>query len=314
MQKTIVAFILASLFITDACIGQPEFTLVKEWGGFGDKPGQLKFPALIAVDQKENVYVVDQHNHRVQKFDSNGNFITMWGKSGTGPGEFNYPYGIAIDSKGDVFVSDMNNNRIQKFSSRGDFIATVGMYGSEDGQFKYPYGIAFDQDNVLYVIDAFNYRVQKFTNALQFLGKWGSAESIGIKLYMPHEIAVTKDGKVIMTDRQNHRVTVFSKDGQIIKRFGEYAEGALANGGAFSEPHGIAVNEAGEILISDRYNFRIELFDASFNYKAKWNTPGISDDSKHFPLGIATGKNQIIYVTDHYAHTIQQFRVNNRNK
>ena len=142
---------------------QSNVVLVKKWGEFGSKPGQLKFPAMIAVDQASNVYVVDQHNHRIQKFDAEGNFILMWGKLGAAAGEFNYPYGIAIDSKGNVFVSDMNNNRIQKFLPNGEYVSSVGSYGTENGQFKYPYGIAVDSKDVLYVIDAFNYRIQKFT-------------------------------------------------------------------------------------------------------------------------------------------------------
>jgi len=134
----------------------------KQWGGFGDEPGQFKYPAMIASDEKSNIYVVDQHNHRIQKFDANGNFILMWGSQGDGKSEFSFPYGIAINSKGYVFVSDMNNNRIQKFTADGEFISSAGSYGKEDGEFKYPYGIAFDEKDVLYVIDAFNYRIQKF--------------------------------------------------------------------------------------------------------------------------------------------------------
>ena len=80
---------------------------------------------MISVDNSSNVYVVDQHNHRIQKFDSLGNFILTWGKQGNKPGEFNYPYGIAIDSEGDVYVSDMNNNRIQKFSAEGEVIRLI---------------------------------------------------------------------------------------------------------------------------------------------------------------------------------------------
>ena len=45
----------------------------------------------IAVDSEDNVYVADTSNHRIQKFDSNGNFITKWGSEGTGNGEFKKP-------------------------------------------------------------------------------------------------------------------------------------------------------------------------------------------------------------------------------
>ena len=44
------------------------------------------------------MYVADYGNNRIQKFDSNGNFITKWGSKGTGDGQFDYPTGIAVDS------------------------------------------------------------------------------------------------------------------------------------------------------------------------------------------------------------------------
>jgi len=279
-----------------------------QWGEFGDKPGQFKFPTMIAADKNSNIYVVDQHNHRIQKFDSEGKFILMWGKLGSGQGEFNYPYGIALDSKGNVYVSDMNNNRIQKFSLAGDFIGATGSYGTADGQMKYPYGIAIDEKDVLYVLDAFNYRVQKFDTDLKFLSKWGSQDEIGFKLYMPHEIAVAKDGNIILSDRQNHRISFFTKDGALVKRMGEYGEGRDSEGNQFSEPHGVAVNEFGEIFICDRYNFRIHKFSSSGDIITQWYTTGVLDDSKHFSLGITTTKGGNIYVTDHFAHCVQRYR------
>ncbi|HYK56402.1 MAG TPA: 6-bladed beta-propeller, partial [Flavisolibacter sp.] len=134
MKNYLHLLLVVVLPLFGACIAsaQSEVVLVTKWGEYGDKPGQFKFPTMIAADRAANLYVVDQHNHRIQKFDSDGSFLTMWGKAGNGPGEFNYPYGVAIDSRGNVYVSDMNNNRIQKFSSGGDYISSVGSYGTGD--------------------------------------------------------------------------------------------------------------------------------------------------------------------------------------
>lgn len=312
MKKHFFIYALLSgaifLFNFKSIYAQSNVVMITKWGEFGDKPGQFKFPTMIATDKASNVYVVDQHNHRIQKFDSAGNFITMWGKYGTGPGEFNYPFGIAIDSKGNVYVSDMNNNRIQKFSANGQYIAAVGSYGTEDSQLKYPYGITIDGNDILYVIDAFNYCIKEFTSDLKFISKWGSQESIGIKLYMPHEIAITKDGNVILSDRQNHRLSIFTKDGKLVTRWGEYGEGKDAKGGQFSEPHGLAVGVNGEIFVCDRYNFRVQELKASGEPALQWLTSGVFEDDKHFPLGVAIS-NGNIYITDHYAHCIQRYKL-----
>ena len=77
------------------------------------------------------MYVTEWAINHVQKFDSNGKFITKWGSEGTGDGQFNGPEGIAIDSSGNVYVSEYGNNRIQKFDSNGNFITKWGSKGME---------------------------------------------------------------------------------------------------------------------------------------------------------------------------------------
>ncbi|MGA9154833.1 MAG: SBBP repeat-containing protein [Candidatus Nitrosopolaris sp.] len=41
--------------------------------------GKLNVPTGFAVDSAGNIYVADSGNDRIQKFDSNGTFITKWG-------------------------------------------------------------------------------------------------------------------------------------------------------------------------------------------------------------------------------------------
>jgi hypothetical protein len=81
----------------------------------------------------------------IQKFDSDGNFITSWGSEGDGDGEFLHANGIDIDSSsGNVYVSDDDKNSIQKFDSDGNFITKWGSEGTDDRQFWLPHDIAID--------------------------------------------------------------------------------------------------------------------------------------------------------------------------
>ena len=67
----------------------------------------------IAIDRQGALFVVDNGNTRIQKFESSGNFILLWGNFGAANSNFNNPTGIACDGKGDVYVCDTNNHRIQ---------------------------------------------------------------------------------------------------------------------------------------------------------------------------------------------------------
>ncbi|HSF50887.1 MAG TPA: NHL repeat-containing protein [Nitrososphaeraceae archaeon] len=72
-------------------------------------------PTGVALDSKDNLYVADTYNNRIQKIQPDGN-ITSIGEQGSELGEFYLPYGIALDSKDNLYVADTKNNRIQKFS------------------------------------------------------------------------------------------------------------------------------------------------------------------------------------------------------
>ncbi|HIE82907.1 MAG TPA: hypothetical protein EYQ00_03245 [Dehalococcoidia bacterium] len=62
------------------------------------------------------LWLADSGNRRIQKFTSEGVFVSKWGTNGTGDGEFDWPRSITVASDGSVYVTDTVNHRIQKFS------------------------------------------------------------------------------------------------------------------------------------------------------------------------------------------------------
>ena len=124
--------------------------------------GQFSGPEGIAIDASDNVYVADTGNHRIQKFNTSGTFVTKWGTNGTGDGQFDTPWGVSVDGLGDVYVADTNNNRIQKFSPTGTFISSCGTSGTGNGEFSGPQDVGAGSTGNYYVADTGNDRVQKF--------------------------------------------------------------------------------------------------------------------------------------------------------
>ena len=83
---------------------------------FGPFNGWFATVTNVTVDRHGNVFVADFYNHRVQKFASDGTFLTSFGSRGSGSGEFEYPIAVAVAIDSTVFVADFGNNRIQRWN------------------------------------------------------------------------------------------------------------------------------------------------------------------------------------------------------
>ena len=61
-------------------------TFLTKWGSGGSGNGQFIEPFGVATDGSGHVYVADYNNnnapnnHRIQKFDASGTFLTSWGR------------------------------------------------------------------------------------------------------------------------------------------------------------------------------------------------------------------------------------------
>jgi len=156
--------------------------------------------------------VADANNHRIQKFDMDGNFLTKWGSYGSGNRQFNSPYGVAVDSVGNVYVSDTYNDRIQKFDAGGNFLSKWGSPGLDDGQFYSPHGVAVDSVGNVYVSDTYSDRIQKFDSGGYFSTKWGSPGGGDGQFNSPYGVAVDSADIVYVVDTNNHRIQKFGEE------------------------------------------------------------------------------------------------------
>ena len=140
--------------------GKPGEEALSAWGVKGAAPGQLSGPSGIVFDSRDNLYVVDSRNDRVQIFTRDGQLLYGWGRSGAREGEFARPWGITIDTQGDVYVADWGNNRVQKFSPDGKLLVKFEGTSNGLGSLKGPSGVAVDSEGDVYVTDWGNHRVQ----------------------------------------------------------------------------------------------------------------------------------------------------------
>ncbi|WP_048103871.1 PKD domain-containing protein [Methanofollis liminatans] len=193
-------------------------TFITKWGGWPVGYGDGQFSGLrgIAVDEDGFIYVADAEEYviaRIQKFDSNGTFITKWGSYGTGAGEFMDPQGVATDPFGNVYVTDGYGGRIQKFDISGTFIATWVSDDKGVGQLLSPSCIATDDAGNVYVTSFDLYTassdIRKFTGNGIFITTWGVSGSGDGEFSGLLGVAVNGDGLVYAADEYNNRIQVF---------------------------------------------------------------------------------------------------------
>ena len=192
----------------------------------------------------------------IQKFTSNGKFITAVGKQGDKHlvQEFNIPTGIGIHPHTrKVYVADALNHRIQILNP---YLTFSSGFGGDNRLFMSPWDVAFDSTGNMYVVDHGNHCIQVFTAAGQFMRMFGSYGGDNGELNYPSSISIDSDNVVYVTDSGNHRVSVFTCEGKFLSSFGSKGSGP----GQFNRPRGVMVDKSGMIIVSDEVNNRLQFF------------------------------------------------------
>ncbi len=121
------------------------------WGETGIGQGQFDYPKGIVVNGSE-VYVLDDNNKRIQKFDLNGNYISEFGYVIPGDPSINYHSDIKIDVAGNLYILNHSEKCIKKFSNSGVFIKKLSNDSYNSGGIPGPKSIVIF-GNSLFVSD-----------------------------------------------------------------------------------------------------------------------------------------------------------------
>ncbi len=255
----------------------------------------LFYPHGLSFDPYGNLYVADEHNHRIRKISSSGIISTV---AGTGTAGFSgdggpatnamidQPYDVACDAVGDIYISDYNNNRIRMVNTSG-VITTVAGTGAAsstgDGgpataaTLYNPCGLTIDAFGNIYFGQEHSEIVRKI-NAAGIISTYAGTGSIGFSgdggaatnaaLHSPNYVCADAIGNLYISDNGNHRVrkvdtagiiTTFAGNGS--SSFG--GDGGPATAAQLSYPAGIIIDYNGNVLISDYNNNRIRKVDGA---------------------------------------------------
>ncbi|MEK7351974.1 MAG: hypothetical protein AAB177_13960 [Nitrospirota bacterium] len=157
---------------------------------------------------------------------------------------------VAVDVEGNVFVADSFNNRIRRVDARTGVITTVAGIGHQG-----------------------------------FSGDGGLATEASLD--SPGGVAVDATGNILIADTFNHRIRIVDHRTGIISTFvgsgnkGLAGDDGLAIRAQLSEPTGIYVDPAGNLLIADTANHRVLLVEKTtgvISTLAGTGMPGFSGD------------------------------------
>ncbi|CAH1244166.1 TRIM3 [Branchiostoma lanceolatum] len=210
------------------------------------------------------------------------NPVLRFGQRGSQQGQLNEPTDVAVS--GDrLYVADYDNNRVQVFDLRGNFCQSFST--------RNPGSLAVQTDGTVLV--RFGKEVMKFYPSGELLHKFPLDQYCKV----PYGLAVQRDGRVVVTDTYKHCIFMFEADGTLVKQVGGQGQGE----GQFNKPCFVCVDKEDNIIVADKLNHRVQVFDKNLNFKHKFGQFGTQPQDMLAPFcASADSKGNIVVVNSGY--------------
>ena len=262
----------------------------------------------VAVDSKDNVYVLCRGQHPVVVFDKQGNFLRSFGE-----GEFNHrAHGIHISPDDFVYTVNDDQHCIKKYTTGGKLLETIGKeYDPAEKwsgkPFNRPTNMAVSPANGdVYVTDGYgNARVHRYSPEGHHILSWGEAGVAPGQFQVPHNVVVDRDENIFVTDRENNRLQVFDKNGKL--------QDVWHN---IYRPQALCMDREGTIYIGEMLNHpeladhpglghRLNVYTHTGQHLARLGDSAIGDEATQFiaPHGFAVDSEGNLYVGE-VSHTV----------
>jgi hypothetical protein len=298
-------------------------------------------PTGVSLDSAGNVFVADYYNQTIRKVTSAGVVTTLAGTAGlsgstdaTGSAaRFYNPRGVSVDTAGNVFVADTSNNTIRKVTSAGvvtTLAGAAGFSGSTDAtgsaaRFNNPFGVSVDTAGNVFVADVDNNTIRKVTSSgvvttlAGMAGSSGSTDATGsaARFFKPYGVSVDTAGNVFVADRDNHTIRKVTSAGVVTTLAGLAGSfgstDATGSAARFYFPHGLCVDSAGNVFVSDTATHIIRKVTSAGVVTTVAGLAGSSGSNNGLgsaarfnnPFGVSVDSAGNVFVADTSSHTIR---------
>jgi DNA-binding beta-propeller fold protein YncE len=247
------------------CRGEHPVIVLDRDGRFITSWGEGAFvrPHGVSVGPDDSLYLTDDGGHFVRKYTSAGRLLLEIGTPGSpAPRLSNQPFNrcthTALSPQGDIYVSDGYGNAcVHKYDPTGRLLFSWGEFGIGPGQFNLVHNIVTDDEGWVYVADRENHRVQVFDSNGRYETEWCHLHRPSA-LFMPRgpsPICYVAEGGPYLSSNHDYpnlgpRLTIVSHGGT---RLADINRHPLAGRqpGQFISPHGLAVDDRGDIYVGD---------------------------------------------------------------
>lgn len=304
----------------------PTAELVLTWGSSGDQPGEFHSPIGIALNSKNEVFVTDLNNARVQRFSTDGKFISEFPLPRDTPDrKSTIVGGILIDADDLLYLSFMVQHKIEVYRESGDLVRTWGKKGTGPEEFDQPGGMLLASDGNLLICDQCNHRIVKHTTLGRSVCEWGGyglergqfdgVAGQGSRFGGPHFLAKDSQERYYTTEGVQGRVQQFSKDGTWLSQWGSKGDqpGGFGNYKFGNLPHtfgpiGIVIDRHDRVFVSS-LNDRVQCYDLAGKFLFAIHGTGRDQDTLVHPHGMAFDRWGFLYLCDSGNQRILKFKL-----
>ncbi|EEI89629.1 NHL repeat protein [Sphingobacterium spiritivorum ATCC 33300] len=256
------------------------------FGYEGNTPGLLGLILHLSTDQENNIYLSDDYNKWVQKFDSKGVFREIYHNG-------NSPRGSTFLKNGNaVITTTQTNTYVKIFDKNKNIVKQWGSYGTSDTQFQNIEQITVDDEDNIYLIDGTGNSVKKYDSNGNFLLKFTATIRTAQQTDGPYPMGITfMNGKIFVSSARNGLIRTYDKNGNFVSmwdtgsKYGNdlssfdgklyiACDGYIMKTDEKGEVRekigetelkgrilsGLSVNKNGEVVVSDPYSRKIFVF------------------------------------------------------